>query len=231
MAKRPVFVPVGEGQRYVRENMIDFVWSPGLAVSQKLKNIRALHEAAAAQGLSPLLEISTKSETSLGVQLSAFNVLVELENGSIIPLECAFQGSKVFEHGGPYHDIYFMSSREAKRDERLHTSGRIVSFQFEAFAIPAEPKTAFYDWLYTRALASRRDFLESLEEFAGFTDIEFNPAKSINCQARSCALFVSLHKQRLIDEAISTPKRFIEMVAVDSFAQPYSEDLRHGKLF
>jgi hypothetical protein len=33
--------------------------------------------------------------------------------------------------------------------------------------------------------------LARLNKYVGFTDIEFNPSKSINCQARSCALFVS----------------------------------------
>ena len=31
---------------------------------------------------------------------------------------------------------------------------------------------------------------EDLNEFDAFTDIEFNPKRSFNCQAKSCALFV-----------------------------------------
>ena len=38
---------------------------------------------------------------------------------------------------------------------------------------------------------------------AGFTDIEFNPERSINCQARSCALLVTLLKNDWIDYAVS----------------------------
>jgi Aldo/keto reductase family len=34
---------------------------------------------------------------------------------------------------------------------------------------------------------THREWLERLYRYAGFTDIEFNPSKSINCQARSCA--------------------------------------------
>ena len=31
-------------------------------------------------------------------------------------------------------------------------------------------------------------------EFDAFTDIEFNPNKSLNCQARAAALFVAMKK-------------------------------------
>jgi hypothetical protein len=231
MARRPVFIPLDEPRRFVQETMIDFVWSPGLAVSQKLKNVKALHEAAAERGLAPLLEVSTKSDVPLGQRLSAFNLPVELDDGTIIPLECAFQGSKVFERGGPFRDLYCVGSREAKRDDRLRTSGSIVEFRFEGFRCPTEPKTAFYDWLFARALAPHAELLERLDQYAAFTDIEFNPGKSINCQARSCAVFVSLRRKGLVERVIRTPQEFIETVEIDSFAQPYSDDVRQGKIF
>jgi hypothetical protein len=230
MAKRPVFMPVGEGQRFVRELTIEFTWSPGFASVQKKKNVLALHEAARERGLSPLLEVSTKSESQLGQRLSAFNLPVELANGSETALECAFQGSKVFERGGPYVDIYQKTSREAKKDERLRESGRLVGFSFGEIDFPIEPKTAFYDWLYIRALAPHVEYLKRLNGFAGFTDIEFNPEKSINCQARACALFVSLARMDLVQLVACSPERFVQTVMVDSFAQPYSADIRQGRL-
>jgi hypothetical protein len=230
MARRPIFIPYSEGARLVREVDVEFKWNPGFAPVQKKKNIVALHESAKIQGFEHLLEVSTKSEIKLGTRLSAFNMPVELDDGTSIALECAFQGSKVFEKGGPYRDIYRKSSREAKKDERIRESGKIIGFNFEGFEFPNEPKTAFYDWLYSRALAPHREYLESLCEYDGFTDIEFNPNKSINCQARSCALFVSLVRKGLLDHAIKLPNNFIETVASDSFAQPYSDDVRQGKL-
>ncbi len=231
MAKRPIFIPFTEGNRLVREIEIDFEWSPGLATSQKKKNIAALHEGAGIKGYSPILEVSTKSDHELGWRLSAFNLHVRLDDDSTIPLECAFQGSKVFEKGGPYTNIYSRTSREAKKDHRLQSSGSIVGFQFEGFDFPSEPKTVFYDWLYARALAPYEDELSaSLEKFSGFSDIEFNPRKSINCQARSCALFVALHRKKLLENAISFPEQFIQTVSTDSFAQPYSDDVRQGRL-
>lgn len=230
MAQRPLFVPSCVGLRLVREVMVSFPWSAGLATVQKKKNIVAMHEAAAAYGFAPLLEISTKSERKLGQRMSAFNLSVELATGRSIPLECAFQGSKVFEQGGPYTDIYHLDGRSAKNDVRIRNSGKIIGFRLEGVDFPSEPKTAFYDWLYVRALAPHEEYLQRLEEFAGFTDIEFNPQKSINCQARSCALFVSLSRKGLLQQVAHNPERFLEVTSASAFAQPYSEDVRQGRL-
>lgn len=230
MAKRPIFIPYSEGLRFVREVDVEFKWNPGFAPVQKKKNVVALHDAAKLKGFDNLLEVSTKSEVKLGQRLSAFNMPIQLDDGSTITLECAFQGSKVFEGGGPFTDIYRKTSREAKKDERLRNSGKIIGFRFEGFEFPNEPKTAFYDWLYSRALAPHREYLERFDEYDGFTDIEFNPDKSINCQARSCALFVSLVKKNLLDHAIQSPDNFIGTILTDSFAQPYSDDVRQGEL-
>ena len=131
MAKRPIFIPQSSGNHFVLEKEIEFSWNPGFAPVQKKKNISALYQGAAEKGLSPLLEVSTKSDQLLGVKLSAFNLLIKLDNSKEIPIECAFQGSKVFENGGPFRDIYGKSNREAKRDERLKTSGSIIGFSFQ----------------------------------------------------------------------------------------------------
>jgi hypothetical protein len=76
-----------------------------------------------------------------------------------------------------------------------------------------EPKTAFYDWLYVSALFPQREYLAQLCQYAGFTDIEFNPDRSINCQARSCALFVALTKGQLMDEAMSSATSFVGLLS------------------
>jgi hypothetical protein len=230
MAQRPIFVPFSDGLRFVKEVLVEFKWNPGFAPVQKKKNVVALHEAAKDKGFEKLLEVSTKSEEKLGQRLSAFNMPIDLDDGSQITIECAFQGSKIFEKGGPFVDIYRRTSWEAKKDDRLRSSGGIIGFRFEGFEVPSEPKTAFYDWLYARALAPHREFLERFNSYDGFTDIEFNPEKSINCHARSCALFVSLVRKGLLEDAISSPTRFIEVVSADSFSQPYSDDIKQGRL-
>jgi len=210
MAERPIFVPAPNSPELVREVFFQIKWHSGFAPVQKEKNIKELHEAAARRGFRHLLEISSKSKSERGQHLSAFYMKVKMSNGKEIPLECAFQGSKVFERGGPFTDLYWVEdARVAKRDPRLRESGSLKAFQFEGFTWPLEPKTAFYDWLYVVFLTRYRDWASKLYAYGGFTDVEFNPHRSINCQARSCALFLSLMKRNLLDEATQSPQQFI----------------------
>jgi hypothetical protein len=212
VAERPVFIPSPHESGFVEVRSLSFVWAPGFAVVQKRRNIRGLHEAAARVGYSPLLEVSTKSDDELGRQLSAFNLKLQTQHAGLIPVECAFQGSKTFLHGGPYIDLCQAEPRGAKRDERLRESGRLVGFNFGGQQFPLEPRTAFYDWLYVSALLQQRESLAPLCRDNGFTDIEFAPDRSINCQARSCALFVALTRAHLLDEAMGSPAAFIRLV-------------------
>lgn len=213
MAERPIFIPIDEGPQFVREISLEIPWASGFAPVQKKKNIKALHEAATKRGFGPLLEISTKSNVIAGQHLSAFHLKVHSKMGAI-PLESAYQGSKVFERGGPYTELYELDARTAKRDSRLHDSGRLIRFEFDGHTFPLVPPTVFYDWLYLTAIYPHRAWLKERlteqEKFAGFTDIEFNPSKSINCQARSCALFVALIQRELFEDTIQSPETFIE---------------------
>ena len=146
MAKRPIFTPDFSGFPYVDAVDIEFKWHPGFAKSQLQKSIASLHEAAEKlKKISPVLEISGKSASDLGNSLSAFNLSLKTLKGRTISVECAYQGSKVFENGGPYHELYSASSREAKTDDRLRNSGELVAFNFCGEDFPIEPKTAFYD--------------------------------------------------------------------------------------
>jgi hypothetical protein len=231
VAERPIFMPSQKVGRLVDETTVSFLWHKGMAPSQKKKNVFELHTAAAQRGLEPLLEVSSKSEEKLGQRLSAFNLKVELEEAGVISLECAFQGSKVFENGGPYTDLFCVESRDAKRDERLSSSGNLIGFRFEGQDFPIIPKTAFYDWLYIRALYPHRDFLQRLHRYAGFTDIEFNPAKSINCQARSCATYVALERLELLKECARSSERFMQILLPDSLEQPHSNKERQKSMF
>ena len=83
---------------------------------------------------------------------------------------------------------------------------------------PTLPETAFYDWLYMRAIARVDPFESEINDFDGFTDIEFNPKKSLNCQARSCALGVSLLRQGLLAECQESPRRFLEVISPEGTA-------------
>lgn len=208
MASRPIFIPTSNGPNLVREIEVSFQWNPGFAPIQKRKNISALHTAGRAIGYPRLLEISTKSDLALGRELSAFNLKYELIDGTQVPLECAYQGSKVFQKGGPYKDLLLANPREAKKDPRLRSSGNLVAFELESEFFPTEPKHAFYDWLYIRSVYRQRERLVELANFDGYTDIEFNPSKSINCQARSFATFLSLHLRGQLSMAMDSPSNF-----------------------
>jgi hypothetical protein len=212
MAERPVFVPSTSGSLLVDEIFISFKWHPGLAASQKKKNVLELHQVAASTyGLSPLLEISSKSDIKVGRNLSAFHLKIQF-HGRETTVECLYQGSKVFDNGGPFEDLYWVGSKEAKRDERLRQSGRLVGFSLDGKRYPTSPPTVFYDWLYFSALYPHREWLQKREEWAGFTDIEFNPERSWNCQARSFAAFVSLQRRGMLDEAIASFERFYDIM-------------------
>lgn len=224
MAERPIFISSCSGPELVKELYFHIVWNSGFAPSQKKKNVKALHEAAAVAGYSPLLEVSTKSEEKVGQRLSAFSLKVNNQGVGDIPLESAFQGSKVFERGGPYTDLYYVEAKVAKRDPRLLSSGKLVGFKFQHFSFPLEPKTIFYDWLYINALFPHSEWLKRLSVYVGFTDIEFNPSRSINCQARSCSLFFSLMSRNQLEFAVRSPEDFINLISQYSYAPNHRQE-------
>ncbi|TXE72098.1 DarT1-associated NADAR antitoxin family protein [Serratia nevei] len=223
MAVRPVFIPTNAGDVLSITKDVTFPWAPGMSKTQKQKSIKALHLAANQQGLDSLLEISSKSENELGVALSAFNLRIKTKRlAKEFTVESAFQASKVFEMGGPYVDILDKSSIDAKRDMRLKESGGLVNFKFYNTVWPLIPRTAFYDWLYLSALNQNKALAFELLKFNGFTDIEFNPDKSINCQARAAALFVSLVNKNMLNDVLSSKDSFLSLLSshygIDSYS-------------
>jgi len=198
----------------VSTEYVDFEWSPGMAVSQKQKSISSLHEAAIRLNIcTKPLEVSSKSESSLGVSLSAFNLKgTTKKRDQEFTVETLFQSSKVFESGGPYRDLLHVSSRDAKKDERLKESGRLIEFDLFGEKWPLEPKTAFYDWVYINTLANNENLAEQLGQYDAFTDIEFNPNKSINCQAYSVALFRALTIRSLISDALGDREAYFDII-------------------
>ena len=199
MATRPVFMPSSKPP-YLQTWDAEFVYNGGFAVSQKQKNITAIHNAFHARFPDKkVLEISSKSMQEGGTELSAFHLCKYVPSlGKSIPVENVFQAGKVFKNGGPYTDLLHVSPKEAKRDERLRTSGPLIAFRFEGQDFPLQPQTAFYDFLYINALLENEDLAKIVLEYDAFTDVEFNPEKSINCQAKSAAMFVALHRLGLV---------------------------------
>lgn len=231
MAHRPVFLPdTSKNTARVRTEDVDFVWHPGFAINQKRKCIASLHNgfesAVSKRGLRsalPTLEVSRKSPDELGVSLSAFEIPVLLADGRTAALESVFQGSKVFDRSdGPLLDLYLKPPLEARRDPRLQSSGHLVAFEFEGHRWPLEPTTVFYDWLYLKSVVALPDLVAGLDQFGSFTDIEFNPKKSFNCQARSCAFLVALSRLGQLEESLRSEDVFLETSRV-AYAQ---EDAR-----
>ncbi len=186
MAIRPAY--------FVKDNKIveknfEFTWFPRFSVSQKRKSIESLHSQihAAYPSANPQ-EISTKGEIPLGTKLSAFNLHLDH-----IPLECVFQSSKVFnDTDKPHLEWRSLHPKEAKAATRaLHEQGKILTgFFYDGESFPLLPKTAFYDYIYLQSVAESLTIeeIQDVMNYDFFTDIEFNPQRSINTQARTVAL-------------------------------------------
>ena len=181
MAKRPAWTI--ENGKIIRKDF-EFAWNGGFAISQKRKNINALHQAIEDATGQTALEISSKGEVELGNQLSAFNMKI-----TGVFIENVFQASKRYENGGPYLDLLDVAPKDAKRDERHKISGKLVAFVRNGEDWPLEPKTVFYDYIYVLAVIENFGCELDINEYNWFTDIEFNPGKSINCQARAVAIY------------------------------------------
>ena len=196
MANRPFFIPNDNKDELVKTELVEFKWFSGFAKVQKQKSISSFHENISKQfKYNKILEISTKSKDILGVKLSAFNLKINFKNKEYF-LESLFQGSKVFSNEGPYEDIYKKESIDAKKDERIKRSDlKEFSFFGEKFTLEFD----FYSWLYFLALKQNKKLTGEILHYQAFTDIEFNPEKSLNCQAYSAALYLSMIKNNILN--------------------------------
>ena len=223
MAKRFVYIS-DSLPPYMRPMEVEFAFFSGFSLAQKQRCIRSLHESfLLAEPDIRILEISTKSTEPLGVALSAFNLTIVTPRQSFT-VESAFQSSKVFEKGGPYTDLLHADSRAAKRDERLRNSGGIVGFHFNGRDYPTEPKDLFYNWIYINALVRQQRLAEDVCAYGAFSDIEFNPAKSINCQAIATTIYVGLKMAGKLDEALADITAFESEVYANRLAQANADE-------
>ena len=211
MAFRPVFIPVYRGPRLVEERLLPIEWASGFSATQKKKNIASLHHAAQGNGLKRILEISSKSEKKVGRRLSAFSLKIDIGTTQY-PLESVYQGCKVFGPHGPATHIFALPPREAKRYMRPRNRDTLVGFCLLGKFYPASPKNAFYDWLYIRSLEKHADWIKDKVRYDAFTDIEFNPAKQINCQARAFAEYVSLLSRGCLTEVAQDFDLFVTLL-------------------
>lgn len=211
MATRPCYRPLEKFAGYRALESAPFAWAGGFAFSQKQKNVVALHDAI--HRIDPsakVLEISSKSLQPLGVSLSAFNLKFPC-GGADCSVESVFQASKVFDGSvGPFPDLYSHDSREVRHHVQEVSAGRrLIAFEFDGTRWDLEPKTAFFYWLYIKALLANPQLAEGLRGFDAFTDIEFNPKRQVNCQAAAAAFYVSLCRTGKLEEAMSSREAFL----------------------
>lgn len=205
MAKKVIFIP--DINNILLEPIIDFVYVKGMAFSQKQKCMCSLHEAIAESYPNKrILEVSTKSYYPIGVKLSAFNLT--LNNYYV---ESVFQSSKVFEGNIQYSELIKAMPRDAKKYVSEHSDIPLIKFRYDNQDYPLIPKSMFYDFIYIQALCEHKELADQLLNYDIFTDIEFNEKRQVNCQARSCALYVYMKRKNLIDYYMSSIEHFKEL--------------------
>lgn len=221
MAYRPVFY--GDAFGY-KKHMIDFEFFTGFSLSQKQKSIQSLHKSISRNFPGrKILEVSSKSPDEIGRQASAFNLNVILKSGKEFSVEQIFQGSKKFRRGGSQlHLIDQMTSKELKKYiGKVHQVDELVSFECFGQIFPLKPQTFFYNWLYINSLHKNQLLANQIINYDTFTDIEFNPNKSKNCQAEACSIYVYLYKSNLLDFALSSKENFLQVVYQEKKGDSY----------
>ena len=96
------------------------------------------------------------------------------------------------------------------KDERLSHSGELFGYDHFGLQWSVEPLTVFYDWLYITALKQNEQLHESVMQYQAFTDLTFNPKKSIHSAAYALAMFVALNKREMLDN-VEDPMTFYDL--------------------
>ena len=209
-AVRPVFLPGRCGDEPVMTQNVRFRWFPGLALAQQRLSIEALHEQALSQHpeLGAVLEVSTRSDQPAGRALSAFNLSLKLPRIGLVALESAYQCAKVHADGGPWPELIGQDPMTVRRRLATYRDSPLLGFRLFDQSWPLVPCSLFYDWIYAHALCSHPDLLEQARAFSAFTDIAFNPKRSLACQAGALARVIFLLERDLLDQALASPENF-----------------------
>lgn len=210
---RPYFSPSCHSVGYNTAS-VSFRWHPGFALSQQQKNIKALHEAIQqnTEHDARILDVSTKSTSSLGARLSALNLTIPVKHlNQEVSVENIFQCAKIYDISphephtiGPFPELLLSSAKKIKSTirEQLSQYGNkvfpIIAFQHAGKNFPLHPTEGFYFFLYCHAVhrlfRQHPEFLQTCSQFQFFTDISFNPQKSQNCQAAALSFYLSVRK-------------------------------------
>lgn len=177
MAIRPIYISTNNLKNPVIQKDISFNWVKGLSYKQKCKRRDSLkEELEKLYDIKEWLEVSTKSDKELGVNLSALNLTLETLYNSIT-VEQLYQQSKI-----------------------KNNNNKIIGFKYGSKTyFENTPYGMFYDYIYILALYQNKQYHKELEQYNIFTDIEFNPYKQLNTQARAIAIFKTLYNNDELD--------------------------------
>ena len=156
------------------------------------------------------MEVSSKSPSELGKKLSALNLLITLSTGERVPVECAYQASKVTSKcGGPHLDLLHVPPKEIKKDNRIVNGGEVLGYVLEGVPYAKE---FFYDWLYIKALVEN-GLENKISKFTTFSDIFYYNSTTGNSQAKSCAIAVGLQKAGYVLKTVTQSySNFIKLI-------------------
>lgn len=176
MAIRPIYISTSIPESPFLKKDVTFEWIKGMAYSQKCKRRDSMHKAISNMqiyDINRVLEISTKSDKEIGVNLSALKLTIPLSSGREETVEKIYQSSKVFE------------------------DNKIKEFRFNKTVFEKDPYSMYYDYLYIISLYFHKEYWDELDKYDAFTDIEFNPNKQLNTQARAAAIWTTLYRNNM----------------------------------
>lgn len=179
MAIRPIYISTNDINKPFIKKDITFDWVKGMSYSQKCKRRDSLHKAISnleIYDINKVLEISTKSDKEIGVNLSALNLNIDLKNGKRKTVEDIYQASKV-----------------------LDENKKIIEFKFGSTIFEKDPYSMYYDYLYMVGIYCNQNYWKELNNYNIFTDIEFNPNKQRNTQARAAAIWNTLYRNNMAE--------------------------------
>ena len=192
MAERLCFFVNNKNE--IEEKYVSFDYVKGMAFSQKIKCAASLQNAIKAKHPGcKSIEISSKSSIELGRSLSAFNLKLDKYF-----VESVFQSSKVFDGIGQFEFLKGSSPLEAKKYVRENGNNRLIFFKYNGVDYPLNP-------------LNKSKSKDEILEYDVFSDIEFNDKKSIKCQARAVAIYVSIRRNGKCDYYLSAFEKFKEL--------------------
>lgn len=145
--------------------------------------------------------------------------------------DCRIQSSDskkpCLTHKIDFKNKEFYENEDICRFCKKRLNRTLIGFSSKNTSWGLEPKSMFYDALYISALLQNQHLTSQLVQYDAFTDIEFNqkiPYSNdkgpFNCQARSCAIYVTLKKSGYTDEAIlkiiNSPEQISEMYDIQN---------------